>query len=100
MEDTITISPTLFMKVIGKPSDHSCLVKFTNKSGDSATAEICPIQEHIGIVSCSANLLDAIHLLGLIKQNDQAISSEVNTWMVNEHRSSTKSKTSFLFTLK
>lgn len=79
----ILITPTLFMDVLRQVSSEVFVVKLFDRNDNTITVKITSFQEHIEhieVVSCQAELLDAIQLLNLVRMNSDKIFSAIDQY--------------------
>ena len=80
----IKITPTLYMEVVSLLTSEVVVVKLYDRNLNMITAKITSFQQQIEIVSCQADLLDAIQLLHLVRTNTNNIFIAVNELIITE----------------
>ena len=80
----IKITPTLYMEVVSQLTSEVVIVKLYDRSLNMITAKITSFQQQIEIVSCQADLLDAIQLLHLVRTNSNNIFIAVKELIITD----------------
>lgn len=76
----IIITPTLFMEVVSQLTSEVVIVKLYDRNLNMITAKITSFKQQIKILSCQAELLEAIQLLNLVRMNTNNIFISVNEY--------------------